>query len=59
MIKDAIPKGWGGKRHNHDNDDVVDEECSIIITLKNPENNWGGIGLKLKTYEFAEVDVLN
>lgn len=59
MIKDAIPKGWGGKRHNPLNAQVVDEKCTIIITLKNPANNWGGIGLKLKTYEFAEVDVLN
>lgn len=36
----------------------MDEKCVISVTLKNPENNWGSIGLKLKTYEFATVDVL-
>jgi hypothetical protein len=37
-IKNAIPPKWLGK-------------CKIDIGFVNPEDNWGAIGFKIKTYE--------
>lgn len=37
-IKDAIPAGNPGP-------------CRISIGFVNPEDNWGAIGFKIKTYE--------
>jgi hypothetical protein len=37
-IKTAIPKGYGGP-------------VTIALKMRNPADNWGAIGFKLKTYE--------
>jgi len=42
-ISNAIPVGW-------------DREVTLVIKMINPENNWGNIGVKLKTYEVAEEE---
>lgn len=45
-ITNAIRRNWGGK-------DASDQPmmCEIRVKLRNPPDNRGGIGFKLKTYE--------
>jgi hypothetical protein len=45
-IKNAIPKGYGG-------------QVTITIKMKNPDDNWGEVGFKLKTYEVVTVPGAN